>query len=93
MKYTCAVEAEVLVGDKIVKSKNWPVCDIMKTSVTRAWATRQFNKFLKEVGKDIVVRVEWTAKHTEAQGHGTLRGTMGGVNGKCLAKRGIFECY
>jgi hypothetical protein len=94
----CKVEAEITVDGKVVKSKVWPECDIMKTSVTRAWATRQFNLFLKEyarggveLSRDKIIRAEWVATYGEAQGHTRLTGVISGVNGHVMARRGMFE--
>jgi hypothetical protein len=93
---TCKVSAELFVDGTVIKAKEWPECDIMKTGVTRAWATRQFNTFLKDfarcdIGRDKVISVEWTARYGEAQGYGSLRGRLSGLNGIVMARRGIFE--
>ena len=93
---TCRIEVEVCVGGKAVKSKAWPECDIMKTSTTRAWATRQFNKFLKDFsgcdfGINKVILVHWTAIYPESSGMGRLHGILSGVNGKRIVRNGIFE--
>lgn len=93
---TCKVEATLYVDRKPLKTKTWPACDIMKTSVTRAWATRQFNAALKDfascdIGKDKIVSVDWIADFGEAQGFNSIRGHMGGVNGRVMSRRGIFE--
>jgi hypothetical protein len=68
----------------------------MKTSVTRAWATRQFNAFLKDfaqcdIGRDKLVAVYWMARYGEAQGYGSASGWLSGLNGVVMARRGIFE--
>lgn len=91
---TCKVEAKLSVGGKVMKHKSWPACDVMKTGITRGWATRQFNAFLKDlnecsIGKDKIIVVEWSAYL--GGGRGTLRGLLSGVNGKVMARRGIFE--
>lgn len=93
---TCKVKAEIRVDRKPIKSKEWPDCDVMKTSVTRAWATRQFNALLKDfaecdVGLDKVVSVHWEAEYGEAQGFFRSQGHIGGVNGKLIHKTGIFD--
>lgn len=92
----CKVEAEIRVNGEVTKSKSWPEVDVMKTSVTRAWATRQFNAFLKDFaacdfGKDKIVRAEWIARYGEAQGHMSVSGWISGVNGRVLMRRGVFE--
>lgn len=43
----CKVDAEIRIDGKVAKSKSWPEVDVMKTGVTRAWTTRQFNAFLR----------------------------------------------
>jgi hypothetical protein len=95
MTIFCRVEAEITVDGKVVKSKVWPECDIMKTSVTVAWTTRQFNAFLKAnnnfLGKNKVVRAWWEARYGEAQGHTRFTGSLSGVNGQVMARRGMFE--
>lgn len=93
---TCKVVATLYVNRKSLKTKTWPACDVMKTSVTRAWATRQFNATLKDLascdmGRDKVVSVEWRAAYGEAQGFNSISGHMGGVNGRVMSRRGIFE--
>jgi hypothetical protein len=80
----CVVTAEIIVNGEVVKSKSWPKVDIMKTSVSREWATRQFNAFLKDfaicdIGKDNFVRVEWIARYGESQGYGSVSGWKSGV--------------
>jgi hypothetical protein len=90
---TCKIDVEVFVNRKVIKTKTWAACDVMKTGHTRAWATRQFNAFLKDfsecdIGKDKVVHVEWTADYGNT---GRINGWISGVNGKTLARRGIFE--
>ena len=92
----CKVHVEVIVDEQIIKTKTWPTCDIMKTGVTRAWATRQFNAFLKDfndcvIGKDKIIVVRWTAEYGETNGFSRLTGLYSGVNGKVMARRGIFE--
>lgn len=95
---TCKIVVEVCVDRKVVTSKTWPACDIMRTGHTRGWATRQFNAFLKDfnecpIGKDKIISVEWVAQYGEAQGHQRITGRLGGVNGRALSRRGIFEDY
>lgn len=91
----CKVEVEITVDGKVIKSRVWPEVDIMRTGYTRAWATRQFNAFLKDFAasgwRDKVIRAYWTAHHGEAQGYGCVRGSMGGVNGFVSTRRGVFE--
>lgn len=92
----CKVDAEIRVNGVVTKSKSWPEVDVMKTSVTRAWVTRQFNAFLKDFaacdfGRDKIVRAEWIARYGEAQGHMSVSGWMSGVNGRVLCRRGVFE--
>jgi hypothetical protein len=92
----CKVDAQVRVDGKVIKSRTWPEVDIMKTSVTRAWATRQFKAFLKDfancdIGRDKVIRVEWIARYGEAQGHMSVSGWLSGVNGRAMTRRGVFE--
>jgi len=96
MVKTCKIEVEVCVDRRVVKSRVWPECDIMKTSPSRAWATRQFNKFLSDfggcdIGRDKIISVRWTAIYPEETGRGRMHGYLGGVNGKKLARSGIFE--
>jgi hypothetical protein len=93
---TCRVHAEIRIDRKPIKSKDWPECDVMKTSVTRAWATRQFRAYLKEfnecdIGLDKVVSVHWEAHYGEEQGFHMSLGHIGGVNGKVIHKTGIFD--
>lgn len=93
---TCKVEAKVYVDDVTVKSRTWLVVDVMDTSRTRAWTTRQFNTVLKDlnsclIGKDKIIRAVWTADYGKAQGYTRLSGWLSGVNGKVMARRGIFE--
>jgi hypothetical protein len=93
---TCEVYVEISIDRRVMKTKTWPACDVMKTGPTRAWATRQFNAFLKDlnecaIGKDKVVSVRWTAQYGETQGFIRFSGWLSGVNGKTLARRGIFE--
>lgn len=92
----CNVAAGIRVDGQLVKSKSWPACDVMKTGVTRAWATRQFNLFLRDLascdlGRDRIVRADWIAKYGEAQGNMSVSGWLSGVNGRVMAKRGVFE--
>ena len=96
MAIFCKVEAEITIDNKVVKSKVWPECDIMKTSVTRAWTTRQFNAFLKDfancdIGKDKIIRAFWVATYGEAQGYSRHTGYLSGVNGHSCIRRGVFE--
>lgn len=92
----CKIDVEVRVDDAVIKTKIWPACDIMKTAPTRAWATRQFNAFLKDfsecdIGRDKIITVTWTARYGAEQGFGHSNGYLSGVNGKALSRRGIFE--
>jgi hypothetical protein len=92
----CEVTTKIIVNGEVVKSKSWPKVDIMKMSVSRAWATRQFNAFLKDfaicdIGKDKIVRVEWIARYGESQGYGSVSGWKSGVNGRVMVRRGVFE--
>lgn len=93
---TCEIEVEVIVDGLVVKTKTWPKCDIMKTGPTRGWATRQFNAFLKDfnecrIGKDKIITVRWLATYGKSLGFSSLSGVYSGVNGKVMARRGIFE--
>lgn len=93
---TCKVEAKIYVGDVTVKSRTWPAVDVMKTGHTRGWTTRQFNATLKDlneclIGKDKIIRAVWTANYGKSQGYTSLSGWLSGVNGKVMARRGIFE--
>lgn len=90
-KITCRVHAEIFVDDRVVKVRTWPACDVMKTSATRGWTTRQFNIALRGAGKDQVVTAEWIACYGKAQGHTRITGWLSGVNGRTMARRGIFE--
>jgi hypothetical protein len=95
---TCKVEVEIFVDHKVVKSKMWPACDIMNTSRTRAWATRQFNKFLSDfggcdIGHNKIITVHWTAIYPDETGRARTHGHLSGVNGKRLVRDGIFEDY
>ena len=91
----CRVEAEITIDGKVRKSKVWPECDVMKTGVTRAWTTRQFNAFLKAnnnfLGKDKIVRAWWESRCGEDRGYTRLTGTISGVRGQVMARRGMFE--
>ena len=98
MTIFCRVEAEITVDGKVRKAKVWPECDIMKTSVTVAWTTRQFNLFLKEyarggveTSRDKIIRAWWEARYGEAQGHTRFTGSLSGVNGHVMARHGVFE--
>lgn len=90
---TCEVTVDVFVDQKIMKTKTWRRLDVMKTSFTRGWATRQFNTFLRDfgacdMGNDKIIFVEWVC---HLGGYGTIRGTLSGVNGKTMSRRGIFR--
>ena len=89
--YICKVEAEIRVDDKIVKSRVWPECDIMKTSVTRGWTTRQFNNFLRLASQNEIVTAQWFAIYGEAQGYNRLQGRLSGVHGNLMGRWGVFE--
>ena len=96
MMKTCKVQVEVWVDDTCIRHKTWPECDIMNTSRTRAWATRQFNRTLNDLasclaGKDKIVSVCWTAIYPDKSGRGRIHGRLSGVNGKKLVRNGIFE--
>ena len=95
MTKTCKIEVEVCVDHKVIKSKVWPACDIMNTSRTRAWATRQFNKFMDDFsgdyGRNKIISVHWTAIYPDETGRARMHGRLSGVNGKKLVRNGIFE--
>jgi hypothetical protein len=86
---TCKVVCQVFVDRKLVETKTWPAVDVMKTSVTRAWATRQFNRYRQAFPKDRVVSVEWDAAYGEPD-HSYIHGRLSGVNSH-VYRRGIFE--
>lgn len=89
---TCRINAEVRVADKVIKTKCWPECDVMKTRATRAWATRQFNRVLKDLNEcDKPVAVYWEAHYGEAAGFHLSKGRLGGINGRVLSRTGIFD--
>jgi hypothetical protein len=92
----CKVDAEIRVNGEVVKSRSWPEVDIMKTGVTRAWTTRQFNRTLNDfascdLGEHKVIRAEWIARYGEAQGHMSVSGWISGTKGRVMARRGVFE--
>lgn len=93
MTVFCKVDAEIRLNGNVIHSKSWPEVDVMKTGSTRAWATRQFNKFLKLYAEteDRVVRVEWIARYGEAQGHISVSGWASGAKGRVMSRRGVFE--
>lgn len=87
----CEIKTDIRINGRVIKEKCWPACDVMKTSATRSWTTRQFNIALKNAKKDEIVRGEWIARYGEAHGHISISGWISGVNGKPLARRGIFR--
>lgn len=95
---TCTITVRVFVGQeacvyeyngKPTDTRTWNGVDIMKTAHTRAWATRQFNKFWAEREKDQPIRVEWDCRHDE-EGGCHFKGSLSGVN-TLRHRRGIFE--
>ena len=89
---TCKIKVDVKVNGNIVQQREWPAVDIMKTGVTRAWATRQFNKLWAAREPDQIISVDWFAQYGEEQGNTRLKGSLSGVNA-LKHKRGIFEDY
>lgn len=86
---TCKVFCEVKIGDRSVSKRTWLAVDIMKTSVTRGWATRQFNLAIKDAKRDEIVTVEWDAHYGEPD-HSYIHGRMSYCNGHTY-RRGVFE--
>lgn len=87
---TCHVTVDVLIDGKIIEQREWPAVDVMKTSHTRGWATRQFNMHWKWRKRDKIIRVDWTARYGAEQGHAVIRGSLSGVN-NLRHRRGVFE--
>lgn len=86
---TCKVECVVKVGGRIILEKSWPAVDIMKTSVTRSWATRQFNKAVASAPVGDIVAVSWDCYHG-APSHNHFSGRVVGVHGS-VYRKGMFE--
>jgi hypothetical protein len=85
---TCRVTCEVRVDGEIVEEKTWPKVDIMRTSATRGWATRQLNDWHRgRPGK--VITVQWDCFHG-APSYTHFSGRMSAVNGH-VHRWGIFE--
>ena len=92
---TCTITVSIHVGPSCEYGREadivrvWEGVDVMKTSHTRAWATRQFNKLWKDRGPDIPIRVYWRQVYDDTN-LGSLSGILSGVN-NLRHKRGIFE--
>lgn len=92
---TCTVTVRVFLGDacdyghgKPDETRVWKDADIMKTSHTRAWATRQFNMHWAWRKRNKPIRVEWECRHHD--GNYTGLGSLSGVN-NVKSRRGVFE--
>ena len=93
---TCTVMARVYLGEQCEygfqgtphETRIWKDVDIMNTSRTRAWATRQFNLHWKWRKRDIPIRVEWVCENDD--GSHRYEGSWSGVNNIKRA-RGAFE--
>lgn len=87
---TCHITVEVVIDGKLLERREWPAVDIMKTSYSQGWATRQFNLHWNCRKPNKNIKVGWTAKYGEEQGNARLTGILSGVN-NIRRKRGIFE--
>jgi hypothetical protein len=91
---TCTITAEVYVGRdergdrKLLETKTWRDVDIMKTSHSRGWCTRQFNLHWQWRKRDASICVSWECRHDDngVRFYGELRG----VN-SIKIKDGIFD--
>lgn len=62
----------------------------MKAAGARAWATRNFNRLLKECGPETIVSASFWGQQIRPP-HSTLSGDLSGVNGVERRRTGIFE--
>ena len=85
---TCTVTAKVYIGGELKDSRQWSGLDIMKTSHTRGWCTRQFNLHWNWRKRDVHIRVEWDCRYDDQNHH--FQGVLSGVNNLRL-RRGIFD--
>lgn len=94
---TCTVTVRVLLGEKQCEygfqgapheTRVWKDVDVMNTSRTRAWATRQFNMHWEWRKRDTPIRVEWECQHDD--GSYRFHGGLSGVN-NIKSRRGYFE--
>lgn len=93
---TCTVTVRVFLGDACsyehsgppTEVREWKGVDIMDTSRTRAWATRQFNMHWKWRKRDKPIRVEWDCRHDDGAYY--FRGSLSGFN-NIKSRRGYFE--
>lgn len=85
---TCTCTVIVSVGDKIVETKTWKKVGIMRTSHTRAWATRQFNRLRPLI--DTKIFVEWECMHDDHEAGLRFTGSLARRN-SLIIKRGIFD--
>lgn len=96
MKGAYKVEMRVSVTDvngrhlRPELAKDIPAIDCMKAAQARTWATRNFNRLLKECGPGQLVQASFWAQQTELP-YSSLTGDLGGVNGRELRRTGIFE--
>ncbi len=90
---TCHVKAKICISDTVIKTKEWPKCDVMKTGHTRAWVTRQFNRCLKDLDntglEDKAVFAVWDAFYGPPC-HSHISGRLAG-NNNLIVRRGVFE--
>ena len=94
---TCTVTARVYLGEQCEydfqgaphETRIWKDVDIMNTSRTRAWVTRQFNLHWKWRKRDVPIRVTWECLH-DADPFYRFTGFLSGVN-SIKTRRGVFE--
>lgn len=92
------VEMRVTVTDINGRDRRPPLAkeiasvDPMKVAQTRAWASRNFNRLLKECGRDEIVSASFWAQQVD-EPHSSLHGGLGGVNGCELRRTGMFERF
>ena len=90
---TCSITARVYVGRdprgdrKLVETKNWRDVDIMKTSRSRGWCTKQFNLHWQWRKPGVSICVTWECTYKDGT---RFYGELRGVNSLKI-KEGIFD--
>lgn len=82
--------AQIVVGTEVIKGRIWEKLDVMKSGEARGWTQRAFNAALKSAKRDVIVSARLDLEMRRPP-YTSLRGSLSGVNGKTLAKRGCFE--
>lgn len=91
---TCTITVELFVSGTSMLLKRWENVDIMKTSHTRGYATRIFNKWLADFDatyglQEKVIRVEWNCRYDDDSY--SFRGKLAGTKGRKVTQSGIFD--